>query len=59
MLAAARGNAGLVRLLLDAGADVKARDEAGKTALDFALARERTEVAQLLRDAGAAGTRKR
>jgi ankyrin repeat protein len=42
-----------VRLLLDKGVDKGARDEVGRTALDWALLQGDTHVAQLLREAGA------
>ena len=58
MVAAAtnRSDAAPVRALLDRGADVHARDEAGRTALDWALMRGESEVASVLRLAGARGT---
>jgi ankyrin repeat protein len=54
MLAAAAGNAPVVRVLLDAGADAHARDEARQDALALAMARGHAEVGQLLRSAVAA-----
>ena len=45
-----------VRLLLDKGADIHARDEQGRTALDWALTQGDTPVARLLRHAGATTT---
>src|SRR5207245_94613 len=41
------------RLLIDKGADIRARDEAGRTALDWAARQGDTEVVRMLRDAGA------
>jgi hypothetical protein len=51
--AAARPNPAIVKYLIDKGADVQAHDEAGRTALDWALMQGETDVARLLRDAGA------
>ena len=55
MLAAAarRPNVAMLQYLLDRGADVNATDDAGRTALDWALTRGETDVSALLRKAGA------
>jgi ankyrin repeat protein len=45
----------MVRLLIEKGADLGARDKAGRTALDWALRQGDTEVARLLREAGTQG----
>ena len=54
MLAAAsdRPNPAIVRLLLDGGARPDARDDMGRSALDWALLQGDTEIARLLRRAG-------
>jgi ankyrin repeat protein len=54
MMAACRAvpDTGLVRFLIDKSADINARDETGRTALDWALTRGETEVAGILRAAG-------
>ena len=49
MLAARNGHIAVVRLLLAAGADVEQRSYEGITALQHALACDRTECAELLR----------
>src|SRR5712692_4092092 len=46
--AAVEGNVNLVRALLDAGADVNAREEEGETPLMYASVEGRTEVVLLL-----------
>src|SRR5262249_9121652 len=46
-------NPELIRVLLDAGADVNLKDAKGLTALDWALKQGETEVAAILRKAGA------
>jgi ankyrin repeat protein len=54
MMAACRAvpDTTLVRFLVDKSADINARDETGRTALDWALTRGETEVAGILRAAG-------
>jgi uncharacterized protein len=47
-VAAASGNADIVRLLLEAGADADAQTDDGQTPRDFALHREKREVADVL-----------
>jgi ankyrin repeat protein len=47
--AARAGHTGVVRLLLDAGADPMLRDGAGKTALEIAVEGNRGGVVDLLR----------
>jgi ankyrin repeat protein len=42
----------LVQLFIDKGADVSARDDSGRTALDWALLQGETAAAQVLRKAG-------
>ena len=49
MIAADRGNVDAVELLLKRGARKDLKDTSGKTALDYALERDRTEIARLLR----------
>ena len=58
MMAAAghRPSPAAVRLLLAKGADIRARDDLGRTALDWALTQGETPVALLLRQAGATAT---
>lgn len=46
-------NPSAVRFVLELGGDLQARDKAGRTALDWALTQGETEVATLLRTAGA------
>jgi len=48
MLAAANGHAETVKLLLDRGADLKVRDNEGKTALVWAREKSHPEIAQLI-----------
>ena len=48
MWAAAEGNALVVRLLIDAGADVKRKDKDGETAYDFAKKNGHQAVAKML-----------
>src|SRR5262245_21043014 len=50
--AAAEPDPAVVQLLLDKGAAVAARDDSGRTALDWALLQGDTSVAQLLRRSG-------
>jgi ankyrin repeat protein len=50
--AATRPEPAIVRLLIEKGADLAARDDAGRTALDWALLQGETPVARLLREAG-------
>ena len=52
--AAAEPDPAVAQLLLDKGADVTARDDSGRTALDWALLQGDTAVAQLLRRSGGA-----
>lgn len=47
------GNTEIVRLLLDRGADVNAKDEDGKTALMIAIERRRADIIRLLKNASA------
>ena len=54
MRAAFAGDLELVKLLLERGAEVKARDNRGKTALAMAIEGGHKETEQLLRKAGAA-----
>ena len=42
-----------MRLLLDKGADINAKDSKGETALNKAEGRAKSETAKLLRDRGA------
>jgi ankyrin repeat protein len=48
MIAAAKGNAELVSLLLKSGAKPNAKDKQGRTARQFALDNNHAEVAELL-----------
>jgi len=50
---AARTNVGVVKLLLDKGADVNAQDSAGETALWYAASKGHTDIVRLLLDRGA------
>jgi ankyrin repeat protein len=54
MMAAAADSGEATTLLLTHGASVDLRDEAGRTALDWALMRGETRVAGILREAGTA-----
>jgi len=51
--AAANGRLDMVKMLLDHGADLKARSNDGKTALSLAEARGHKQVAEFLRARGA------
>jgi ankyrin repeat protein len=53
-IAAAKGRADIVRLLLAAKADASAKDDNGKTALMLALENNHVEVAKLLSSSTAA-----
>jgi ankyrin repeat protein len=53
MFAAEEGNAAVLKLLLDKGADVNAKSNDGQTALSIAVAANKNEAAELLRKAGA------
>jgi ankyrin repeat protein len=55
MMAAAsdHADASTVRMLLSSGAQLDARDASGRSALDWALLQGETDVARLLREAGA------
>jgi ankyrin repeat protein len=53
MIGAMTGRAEVVRMLLDAGADMNARDAYGETALSIATQLDRTEVVDLLKGRGA------
>jgi hypothetical protein len=50
--AASHPDIAIVRMLIEKGADLRDRDQAGRTALDWALVQGDTRVAHLLRDAG-------
>ncbi len=52
MVAASEGYIDVVELLIDAGADVTARDNNGQTALDLAMQGDHSEVAELLKERG-------
>ena len=49
MVAARKGHVGIVKLLLDHGADAMATDHSGKTASDRAQAAGNAEIVQMLR----------
>ncbi len=53
VVAAARGDTATVQALLDAGADVNAKDNEGWTALHEAEIGGHTEVVEILKNAGA------
>jgi hypothetical protein len=55
IVAAQGGHAAIVALLLQNGADRDIEDNAGRTALDWALANEHDEVAEILRARGRVG----
>jgi ankyrin repeat protein len=50
--AAIEGQADAVKVLLDAKADPSLKDTKGRSPLDVALAKNRTEVVKILKDAG-------
>jgi ankyrin repeat protein len=54
--AATHPDPAIVHLLLERGANPDVRDQAGRTALDWALTQGNTPVARALRDAGATST---
>ena len=51
--AAGRGHIDTVKALLEAGADLNAKDKEGKTALMYAKEKNHTEIVHLLKKAGA------
>jgi serine/threonine-protein phosphatase 6 regulatory ankyrin repeat subunit B len=53
MMAAGYGQSDIVKLLLDAGADVNAQDVRGRTASMWAEKKGHTELVELLKKAGA------
>ncbi len=53
MDAAGHGHINTVQALLDAGADVNAKQKYGGTALKYAIAQGHTEIVELLKQAGA------
>jgi len=50
LIAAGRGRTRIVKMLLDAGADVNARGESNRSAYDLACDRDYAETAQLIRE---------
>ena len=50
---APRPDPSMVRMLMEKGADVNARDNQGRTVLDWAMMQGETDIARLLRGAGA------
>ncbi len=52
MYAANWGDLELVKVLVEGGADINARDRYGRTALTFASGHEHTEIAEYLQSAG-------
>ena len=55
-LASQDGHPDVATALINAGADVNAKTNDGRTPLDIALGKNRTEVAKVLRGAGAVGS---
>jgi hypothetical protein len=53
ILAASRGHTQIVRVLIEHGADVDAKDACGHTALEFARDNDYMEMAEMLEKAGA------
>ena len=53
MEAAARGGAGVVALLIEKEADVNAKNKAGRTALQLAEEKGYSQIAEILKAAGA------
>jgi ankyrin repeat protein len=53
MYAAFEGRTEIVKMLLDKGADVNAKDKYGQTALKVAASQDHTLVVDLLKQAGA------
>ncbi|RJP24037.1 MAG: ankyrin repeat domain-containing protein [Candidatus Abyssobacteria bacterium SURF_5] len=50
MHAARQGHTDIVRLLVEKGAERKARNKCGETALDLALSQKHTEIVQYLKE---------
>ena len=50
MVASEANSAAVIRWLLEQGADARARDQNGKSALDYAIAGGHTEAARMLRE---------
>ena len=53
MHAASNGYTKIVQELIDSGADLEAKDNKGRTALTIAKQKERTEIIEILKEAGA------